>query len=88
MTCYLCPSLFWDVWQAEMSRIVLQVAALQKEVEEIDKQVAEAERMLKFADPGVVSPVLTDMCRQLLHVPQKEKASCACMCTFLVDRVI
>ena len=37
-----------------MSRAVLQVAALRKEVEEIDKQVAEAERMLKLADPGVL----------------------------------
>ena len=42
----------------------LQVTALQKEVEEIDKQVAEAERMLKFADPGVLPATPTVMCRQ------------------------
>lgn len=62
-----------------MSRAVLQVAALQKEVEEIDKQVAEAERMLKLADPGVLSPVPTNMCRQLPLGPQMQKCSCACM---------
>ena len=42
----------------------LQVTALQREVEEIDKQVAEAERMLKFADPGVLPATPTVMCRQ------------------------
>lgn len=31
---------------------LLQVAALQKEIADIDKQVAEAEHMLRFADPG------------------------------------
>lgn len=30
----------------------MQVSTLQKEIADIDKQVAEAERMLKFADPG------------------------------------
>ena len=40
------------------------MTALQKEVEEIDKQVAEAERMLKFADPGVPPATPTVMRRQ------------------------
>ena len=49
-----------------MSEDVLQVAALQKEIEEIDRQVVEAEHMLKFADPGVLSAVPIDMRRQFL----------------------
>lgn len=30
----------------------MQVTTLQKEVADINKQIIEAERMLKFADPG------------------------------------
>ena len=36
----------------DLGLILLQVSALQKEIADIDKQVTEAERMLKFADPG------------------------------------
>ena len=39
-------------WTGDLGPVLLQVFALQKEIADIDKQVAEAERMLKFADPG------------------------------------
>ena len=39
---------------------LLQVAALQKEIADIDKQVAEAEHMLRFADPG--EPLHAQLC--------------------------
>ena len=48
------------------------MTALQKEVEEIDKQVAEAERMLKFADPGVPPATPTVMCRQRPRGPHNK----------------
>ena len=34
----------------------MQVATLQKEVADVNKQIVEAERMLKFADPGEHTP--------------------------------
>lgn len=40
---------------------LLQVAALQKEIADIDKQVAEAEHMLRFADPG--EPLHAELCQ-------------------------
>ena len=77
-----CPDLspLQHAWQAEMSRSDMQVAALQKEVDEINKQVAEAERMLKFADPGALSAASLLSCRDGFSLTLVMKSAPAYAC--------